>query len=336
MRAAFDFWDRESGDPTHISWLASAEVRRYINRSISGDEERGALDWFQRQFPRRFGRGLSIGCGAGALERDLIRRGICERIDAFDGSLASLSIARREAVDAGLAKQVHYFVADFNDPSLPEQTYDIVFVHQAVHHVTELERLYAAIVSTLRDGGLLYIDEYVGPSRFDWDEALIRPHRAVYDGLPERTRAEQKLLLPIQPDDPSEAVRSSEIIDRLKIGFRILAQRDYGGNLLSVLFPVVDWSEAQQDLVATLIRQERTMLAEGAAPYHTVVVAQPVETKAEALLAYARAARWSRCTRAAKRVIRAVTHFGRRIEATLRRRAGVALATMRRRPPGVR
>jgi SAM-dependent methyltransferase len=336
MRAAFDFWDRESGDPTHISWLASAEVRRYINRSISGDEDRGALDWFQQKFPRRFGRGLSIGCGTGALERDLIRRGICERVDAFDGSLASLWFARKEARAAGFEEQVRYFAADFNAISLPAGTYDIVFVHQALHHVTELEGLYATIVRSLRDGGLLYIDEYVGPSRFDWDEALIRPHRAIYDALPERTRAEQKLLLPIQPDDPSEAVRSSEIIDRLRIGFRVLEQRDYGGNLLSVLFPVIDWSEAEADLVTTLIGQERSMLAEGAASYHSVVVAQPLETKAEVLRAYARAARWSRRTRAARGVAREVRHFGRRVDATLRRRAGVAIAALRRGPPGVK
>jgi SAM-dependent methyltransferase len=335
MRAAFDFWDRESGDPTHISWLASAEVRRYINLSISGDEDRGALDWFQQKFPRRFGRGLSIGCGTGALERDLLRRGICERVDAFDGSLASLSCARKEASAAGFEERARYFAADFNAISLPESTYDIVFVHQALHHVTEIELLYRAISRTLRDDGLLYIDEYVGPSRFDWNEARIRPHRAIYDALPERARSAQKLLLPIQPDDPSEAVRSSEILDRLKIGFRVLEQRDYGGNLLSVLFPLVDWSEARPDLVTTLIRQERAMLAKGAAAYHSVVVAQPLEPKAEALRAYARAARWSRHSRAAKRVARAVWHFGRRVDATLRRRAGVVIAALRRSPPGV-
>jgi SAM-dependent methyltransferase len=267
------FWDREVIHPRHSSWMADQKVREYVNEAISGRPGDWPLDWFQKRFPRKFNRALSIGCGTGALERDLVKRGICRRIDAFDGSVTSLLIAAEEARKSGGG--ICYFAADFNEPVLPRSHYDLVLVHQALHHVAKLEKLYRAIMRTLEPGGVLYIDEYVGPSRFEWNDELIDPQRRVYDSLPEDVRLRTELPFPYQPDDPSEAFRSSEVIPLLEIGFSIEERRDYGGNVLSVLFPSIDWQRADAGLIRTLIERERELLAEGASSYHAVVVARP-------------------------------------------------------------
>jgi len=326
MRDAATFWDREMTAPTHVSWLENDAVRRYVNRSMTGSETQSAVEWFHERYPKRFARGLSIGCGGGGLERDLVRRGVCERIDAFDGSTGSLAIAQQEAQRAGLTPAIHYFAADFNDPVLPPLTYDIVFVHQALHHVAELERLFAAILTTLKPGGLLWFDEYIGPSRFDWNDRLIKPHRRTYDSLPADIRRQPALLFPIQPDDPSEAYRSSEIMELLPVGFETLERLDYGGNLLSVLFPAIDWSQADPSLIETLIAREEELLARGAEPFHTVVVALAKEGRKReaAIRRYARLAVRNRLRLRARRGRRATEHFGRRLRATLRRRLGLA------------
>ncbi|HEX8618961.1 MAG TPA: class I SAM-dependent methyltransferase, partial [Thermoanaerobaculia bacterium] len=155
-RIAKEFWDREVVEQTHVTWMGDPLVRAYINESISGSSDRWPLDWFQTFTQRRtFSRGLSIGCGSGGLERDLLSRGVCEELDAFDGSAESIRIATEEAARAGFAERVHYSVGDFNEPRLPRATYDIVFVHQAMHHVAKLEKLYRAILRTLKPGGLL-------------------------------------------------------------------------------------------------------------------------------------------------------------------------------------
>jgi SAM-dependent methyltransferase len=273
MGDATTFWDREVIHPTHSSWMANQEVREYVNESISGRPGDWPLDWFQKRFPRKFNRALSIGCGTGALERDLVKRGICRQIDAFDGSVTSLLIAAEEARKSGGG--ICYFAADFNEPVLPRSHYDLVLVHQALHHVAKLEKLYRAIMRTLEPGGILYIDEYVGPSRFDWNDEFIAPQRQVYASLPESVRLQPGLPIPIQQDDPSEAFRSSEVIPLLQIGFSIDERRDYGGNVLSVLFPSIDWQRADAGLIRTLIERERELLAEGASSFHAVVVATP-------------------------------------------------------------
>lgn len=326
MLDALEFWDREIATPTHVSWMADDDVRRYINSSISGSGDRYPLDWFEAAFPRRFGRTLSIGCGGGAFERDLIRREIATSIDAFDGSIVSVETARREAAREGYAGRIRYYVADFNSLSLPASVYDLVVVHQALHHVEELESLYAAIVAALKPDGLLYFDEYVGPSRVDWTEEMLAPQRAVYATLPRQARLQETLLLPIQPDDPSEGVRSSEILPLLAVGFDIVEQRGYGGNILSVLFPAIDWSKAPSGLPRELIERERDLLRSGAAPFHTVVVAKPLWGGARdaAIGRYARLARVNRGARSRAHIRRAVVAFRRRVVAAVKRRMRAA------------
>jgi len=274
--AAAQFWDQQSVAPTHVNWMGDQTVRDYINESISGSPHIWPISWFlQFLGERRFGRALSIGCGTGPLERDLIRRGICRQVDAFDGSPGSIDVARKLADEEGFGGRIHYYVDDFNEPKLPRSAYDAVFFHQSLHHVAKLEKLMAAILRTLRKDGLLYIDEYIGPSRFDWNDALIAPHQAVFARIPAELRLYDPLPLPIQPDDPSEAIRSSEIMPQLARGFRLLARRDYGGTILSVLYPMIDWSRAPESLPGDLVAAEKHALASGLPPYHAIAVATP-------------------------------------------------------------
>jgi hypothetical protein len=52
------------------------------------------------------------------------------------------------------------------------------------------------------------------------------------------------------------------------------ALRGYGGNLLAVLYPLIDWSRAPDDLLPRLIEQDRAMASSGS--YYAVIVARPV------------------------------------------------------------
>lgn len=270
---ALRFWDREIHDPTGSMWMADPLVRAYINRSISGSPGAWPMDWFQSWLGgRTFRRGLSIGCGGGTLERDMIRRGLVDEMDAFDGSAESIRVAKEEAEKAGYADRIHYSIGDFNEPRLPSRTYDIVFMHQAMHHVAKLEKLYRAIMNTLTPDGLLYLDEYVGPSRHEWNDENFAASRALFASFPAEVRRDDHLPLPIQPHDPSEAIRSSEILPELAIGFDVLEKRDYGGNVLSVMY---SWLHITPQVVERLMEEEERLLRSGEPSLMTVVVARP-------------------------------------------------------------
>ena len=130
------------GDVAPSAVIAHPLVREYINSSLGEGTPVWPMDWLERVLKgRRFGRALSIGCGDGALERDLILRGLCQSVDAVDASLQSLHLARTAADAAGDHGRIRYFAADFNEPCLARSTYDIVFFQQSMHHVAKLEKL---------------------------------------------------------------------------------------------------------------------------------------------------------------------------------------------------
>jgi len=273
------FWDREAAaplTPPDAHWMANPIVRRYIGESITGDPRGWPLDWFQQQTRgRTFQHALSIGCGTGPLERDLVRRGIATRIDAFDGSPKSIEIARAEAAATGYGHQIAYFVDDFNTIELPRAKYDLVCFHQSLHHVEKLERLLWQVRRTLTPDGLLYLDEYVGPSRTYWNARSTRWYRVLYHLLPRGVRYFDDFQPPVQPDDPSEAVRSGDILSRVAIGFDIEAFRGYGGNLLAVLFPDLSLPHVTDADVTTLIEAEQMLLEGGDHPFYAALIARP-------------------------------------------------------------
>jgi SAM-dependent methyltransferase len=273
--AARAFWDAESEHHSHTSWLEHPEFSLYALRQIDPVNAEWPVDWFQIGLRgRRFRRGLSIGCGAGAFERDIAHHDLCDEIFAFDASYASLRAACDEG-NGGAPTRVRYFAADFNRVALPRRTFDIVFFHQSLHHVENIEALLSEVMATLRRGGVLYLDEYIGPSRFDWTDERLKPHRAAFAALPESVRAVPQLELPIQQDDPSEAVRSSDILPLLQVGFEIEAFRPYGGNILSVLYPKLHRDRLTDETVEALIAADRKLVQETNESYYGVVIARP-------------------------------------------------------------
>ena len=267
------YWDREVVAQEYQSWMTHPRVRWAINSDVSGTPHDWPLDWFAAWLQgRTFRRGLSIGCGSGGLERDLLTRGLCEEMDAFDGSPESLRIAREEAEKAGFGGRIHYSLGNFNEPRLPRNAYDVVFAHQSLHHVAKLEKLYRAVLRALRPDGLFYLDEYVGPSSQQWNASTFASHRALYDMIPERHRLVSVLPLPIEVEDPSEAIRSDEILPELEHGFEILERRDYGGNLLAPIYPYIEHTD---ELIDSLLTAEQELRSAGQPSFYTIVVARP-------------------------------------------------------------
>jgi SAM-dependent methyltransferase len=268
---ASDFWDREVVEHRLVSWLEHQSVRFYVNELISGSIHQWPFDWFVATLDgRRFRRALSVGCGTGHVERHLVRRGVCERVDAFDSSIGSIAIARAEAKSDGVADRIHYYLADFNEPVLPRRHYDLIVFHQSLHHVGKLEKLLSRALAALKPDGLVYLDEYVGPSRYEWTDELIAAQRKVYATIAARTSRE--LEYPVERYDPSEALRSSEILPQLHHGFDVLQYRPYGGALLAPIYPWIDWDRAEPGLAEQLIAAEKELALP---PYYAIALATP-------------------------------------------------------------
>jgi ubiquinone/menaquinone biosynthesis C-methylase UbiE len=228
-----------------LSWDAHPIVKRYINRRISGDPEISWLPFVkQRFFPKPVQRGLSLGCGWGNLERDAVSLDICMEFDAYDIAPGAIEVAREEAAKRGLSDVLHYHCADLNVIELPPGRYDVCFAAASLHHISKLDQVLSQVQSALRESGLLVMLEYVGPTRYQWSRKVEAFMNALLKAFPES----HKISLRDQPiikgeirrpkvkdvisADPSEAIRSEEILSLLSKYFTIKYQANFGGTLL--------------------------------------------------------------------------------------------------------
>lgn len=230
-----------------VYWLAIPKIReRHIRRMTNGGH-----DWIEfvcsNFFPQPAERMLNIGCGNGQLERRLASRGVFEHCDAFDLSPDLVERARRNAGEH--AGKLHYRVDDANTMKLPPGTYDAVWFNSALHHVEALEHACQEVNRSLREDGLVIVNEYVGPSRFAFSERQKEAMRGAWNLIPRRLRrsfapnrygrTQEQVAIPdpeqVALQDPSEAVRSAEIVQILENHFDLIHRGNAGGTILHFL-----------------------------------------------------------------------------------------------------
>lgn len=278
--AARRFWSSEGArEAEDHYWGAQPLVRRAINRRVTGDPNRWPMEWFAEAYARQpFVRGLSVGCGSGLLERDVLAKGICEAMEGIDFSEESLEQARFTAEEEHLSNRLEYRAEDINALKLPRARYDIVFFHGSLHHVRQIERVLTEVRHALKPGGLVYLDEYMGPSRSEWTDDGWGFARSAFDALPEDLKNRPNLMIPLPMDDPSESIRSSAIRPAAARLFEIVEERPYGGNILWFVFPCLDMERLRQDstgALSRLIALEEHLLERGwIESYFRVIVAR--------------------------------------------------------------
>jgi len=94
--------------------------------------------------------------------------------------------------------------------------------------------------------------------------------------------------MPIQEEDPSEAIRSADIFSRLVVGFDVEQFRGYGGNILAVMFPDLVVPNLSDEQVDMLIRIEKSLLYGGDTHFHAVITARPKRDALRRLVAHLR------------------------------------------------
>ncbi|HMB52579.1 MAG TPA: class I SAM-dependent methyltransferase, partial [Thermoanaerobaculia bacterium] len=299
--------DHDFTDRLHrIHWMASPVVRAYLNQLASGHPATDWLTWAWRQrvLKQLPGRAplavLVLGCGTGWLERSLVSQDRVGTIDACDVSEGAVAEAAELARAAGLGDRLRYHVVDLNEeapPAAEGDGYDVVVAHSVLHHVENLEAAYPRIAAALVPGGLLVMNEYLGPTRFQFTDAQMAAINAVLARLPERLRWSliQDVPFPhkVVPTveemiavDPSESVRSAELLAFTRRHFEILDEVPYGGTVLQhLLYDVVQnfdpASLREARLLALLCLLEEALIREGELPsdYGVVVARRPASER---------------------------------------------------------
>ena len=185
-------------------WNDLVQVRSHLNRLATGNCD---SDWMTKVLElHEPGRALILNCGNGWVERELYDRGLI--LSAF-----AIDISESLLLDAEASKgnrPIQYEKADINSFEFPQNEFDFVINHAAIHHTAKIDRTMRGIATALKTDGLFVNWDYVGPHRnqypYEQWEAAFQLNKELPDSL------QADLVYPHLPTmllmDPSEAIHS--------------------------------------------------------------------------------------------------------------------------------
>lgn len=233
-----------------IHWTEHKAIQERINKRVSGDVHKDPYKYFidflnKKGINLPLARCLTLGCGGGDLERGLSKYNFCLKHDAYDLADDAIKKAGEKAESEGL-KHICYDVIDINQISIAPNTYDVIFGVSSVHHFKNLEHIYSENHNALKPGGFFFLNEFVGPTKFQWTDKQLNIVNNLLKILPDKyrfikkdsilkTECKKPTLKEMDSVDPSEAVRSEDILKLLPEYFKIMEKKDIGGTILHLL-----------------------------------------------------------------------------------------------------
>lgn len=230
---------RESG-----MWDIPA-VRNRWRRMVTGSDR---IDFYEYFFAKHVDKPpcvLSLACGGGETDIRIAKTGKVRRIDGYDISRERIEHATARAKAEGLQDVVSFHVADVTKAELGQGAYDVVLAEGALHHFSPLVTVLDKISQALRKDGLLFINDFVGPTRFQWSTRQLEAANSILRALPLRYRnrrdgtSKPDIYRPSRLSmilgDPSEAAESGKIMPEVRKRFEVIEETGYGGTLLHIL-----------------------------------------------------------------------------------------------------
>lgn len=246
-------------DPSRTQWWAVPSVIQRWNLLMTGDAAVTFPQYVADKYllKRQPARGLSLGCGTGGNEVNWARTEAFKRLDGVDVSPQRVAAATAAAHEAGLDDVLNFRTADVNRMVADGEHFDVLLGLQSLHHFDRLSQTMGRLAALLEPGGLFIVDEFVGPTRFQWTDGQLDAANALLAGLPPqrrrlpdgrvKQRVERPSRLSMVLDDPSEAVDASSLLPALRSEFDVIEERPYGGTVLHLALSGIAHNFLDQD-----------------------------------------------------------------------------------------
>jgi ubiquinone/menaquinone biosynthesis C-methylase UbiE len=228
-------------------WFVPQIVKRW-NYMITGNEEIHYTKYFVEKYlsAKNDYHGFSFACGTGAREIEWARTRKFILISGFDLSKQRIEKAKGVVVGEHLENILNFSIGDARTIRLKENYFDVYFGEQSVHHFSPLEKTFLRIKKYVKPDGLLLINEFVGPERFQWTDEQVKysnqllksipdSHKTYWQSSRRKTKVYKPGRLRMILNDPSEAIESSRILHLLDKHFERLELRNYGGTILHLV-----------------------------------------------------------------------------------------------------
>lgn len=264
-------------------WNDFSCVVEILNERATGSS---STPWY-RHLRDEFGpfrHALVLNCGNGWVERDLLQHGVIESAVGVDVSEELVDVARRIAEEGDLP--LRYQVLDTNTAEFPDEPFDIVVNHAALHHIAYLDRVLRRVAAMLPDYGVLASWDYVGPHRNQYTAGQWDAAWQANSALPAHLR--QKMVYPHLPTmlagDPTEAIHSELILPTIERYFDIEHRRDVGGGVGYLLLThnsalhALDEAEAEPFVRQVMEADAALLEADPSSTLFSYLVARPDRT----------------------------------------------------------
>jgi ubiquinone/menaquinone biosynthesis C-methylase UbiE len=231
---------------TPLAWWNIPAVKEHWNLLISGSSDVDEYHYIQNKYLTTINqaKALSLACGTGDREMNWASFNNINSIDAYDISKERIDFARNKAKKMKCDK-INFQVGDIYKIDLKPNYYDLITAASALHHFSPLKKIMEKIDYALKPQGYFYVNDFVGPTKFQWTKNQINAVNSILELLPPRykvlygsskfkSKVYKPSLLSMKLKDPSEAVESSNILPFLGDNFEVLEVKGYG-TVISIL-----------------------------------------------------------------------------------------------------
>lgn len=248
-----------------------------FSRRISGSPDITPEQYFKNKYCRKpFKRAISFGCGNGRLECKMAKIGVCKHIVGIDISSERVERAKK-LIAPELSDKVDIVCDNIEDLQSTEPV-DLVVLKGILHHTDSLELLCEKISDMLEPNGLIYFDDFVGPTRMQWTDKQLAMINRLLSCLPEelrrdltdpkgktiKSRVKQQNVRSLIKSDPSEAIRSAQIMETLDKYFERVEVKPYGGAIIHQLFNrIMGNFEGHEEIIKLILEIELILMDEG-------------------------------------------------------------------------
>lgn len=234
-------------DSERSNWWDLDAVTRRWNRLITGSADVTYQQYVAKKYfsGKRNLRAISIGCGTGRKEIDWMETKKFQSLIGFDVSVPRIKLAKEFAGKSKWKDRLRFEVGNVFDLKLDRASYDVVIFDNSLHHCSPLARVIDQVDDWLGKRGILIVNEYVGPSRFQWTDDQVSVTDSLLHILPTELKqrkdgsCKDRMLRPgtlaMRLNDPSEAAESHLILSSLEQRFEVLELKPYGGTILANL-----------------------------------------------------------------------------------------------------
>ena len=276
-------WDNSTEqyqrDDFKLYWELLPLVEKYQMECMTGDGDINYFDYSLNYLKENISgvdlKCLFIGCleGNPGPEMSLMETGLFNSIDVMDIAEGLLKKQHDIASQKGL-QGIKYIKQDFNDVALKINEYDLIWAIGTAHHVEKLEPFFDQINTSLSDNGIFVMREYIGPNRMQFTDIQLNIVNEIICVLPDKYKTNPEGFIKgtiTKPDinelikkDPSESIRSQDIISVMEKRLNILELAYTGGTILHPLLGDIATNfERDQDaetLLKLLILFEKTLV----------------------------------------------------------------------------